>query len=276
MNRRLRLLLVLGLLVLLAVSLAGCNRERPPTTNDKGTPAPGRGTVAAPVGSATLPPTETGARAPQPTPAAPSSEPEQSSPAPAPTTSAPASGEDFNYTVVAGDNLAAIAARFGTTVNAIARLNSLANPNSLTLGQVLKIPGSDSQATGSTTSPSAPGTGSDTYTVQAGDTLGRIAQRFGTTADALASANGITNPDSIKVGQVLKLPGASSAAPETSDEPASGEETETADGNSHVVAQGETLSTIAKRYGVTVQQILTANNITNPDRIYVGQKLIIP
>jgi LysM repeat protein len=273
MNKRLRLFLVLGLLVLLALALAGCNRERPAVTNDKGTPVPGRGTVAAPAGSVTAVPTDGDTRGVQSvTPAAPTVQVQQPTPAAPQSNAAGASGTGFNYTVVAGDNLAAIAARFGTTVDAIARLNSIADPNALTLGQVLKIPGTPpaggAASTAAAPAGAAPAGGETTYTVQPGDTLGRIAQRFNTTAAELTRLNGLANPDAIKVGQKLRVPGTGGAG-------TSAGQTSTG-GRTHIVAQGETLGTIAKRYGVTIGQIQSANNVTNPDRIYVGQKLVIP
>jgi LysM repeat protein len=282
MNQRLRLLVVLGLLVLLTLTLAGCNRERPAVTNDKGTPAPGRATIAAPAGAGTAAPT--GVRGTQlETPTAPS--PQAASQGAAPTTSAPQGGTsgETTYTVVAGDNLAAIAAKFGVTVDAIARLNGLGDPDALTLGQVLRIPaaGAAGATAGSAAAGAAPtaqppaaapagqGAAAGLYTVQSGDTLGRIAQRFNTTVAELVRLNNITNPDALKVGQQLKVPGAGGAAP-AAQPAASGQ------GRTHTVQSGETLSRIAKQYGVTVNQILTANKIDNPDRIFVGQKLIIP
>lgn len=274
MNQRLRSFLVLGLVILLALTLAGCNRERPAVTNDKGTPAPGRGTVAAPEGS---PSGAASATTLATTPTAPS--PQVQSTAAGPQAGGGATAvQTTDYTVKAGDNLAAIAARFGTTVDAIARLNGISDPNALSLGQVLKIPGTGAVSGASAPVPTAAGAPAasaapGSYTVQAGDTLGKIAQRFGTTSAELARLNNLTNPDQIKVGQKLQVPGAGGAGAGTT---TSAPTTTTGQGRTHTVARGETLGTIAKRYGVTVKQIQAANNISNPDRIYVGQKLLIP
>jgi LysM repeat protein len=130
-------------------------------------------------------------------------------------TSAPGSG---TYTVQRGDNLFRIALRFGTTVAAIQQANGLTG-STIFVGQVLKIPGAGGTAPTATkpaatqapaaTATTAPSTGG-TYTVRAGDTLFRIALRFGTTVAALKSANGLTS-DIIFVGQVLRLPGAGGA-----------------------------------------------------------------
>ena len=97
------------------------------------------------------------------------------------------------YTVQSGDTLSGIAQRFGTTVNAIASLNGISDPDLIYAGQILQIPGSAS---------SSP----QTYTVQYGDTLSGIAQRFGTTVSAIASLNGISDPDLIYAGQTLQIP----------------------------------------------------------------------
>lgn len=99
------------------------------------------------------------------------------------------------------------------------------------------------------------------YTVQPGDTLTRIAARFGTTVGAIVEANGLTNPNLIYVGQVLVIPaGVSASSPE----------------RVHVVQPGETLYRIALRYGITVERLMALNGLNNPNRIFVGQVLRIP
>ena len=103
--------------------------------------------------------------------------------------STPPSGTT-TYTVQRNDTLSEIAARFGTTVNALALANGIADPDLIYPGQVLVIP------TGGCV---------DNYIVQRGDTLSGIAQRFGTTVARLASLNNIRNTDRIYVGQVLSL-----------------------------------------------------------------------
>ncbi|MHB1536452.1 MAG: LysM peptidoglycan-binding domain-containing protein, partial [Acidimicrobiales bacterium] len=87
-----------------------------------------------------------------------------------------------SYTVVAGDTLSSIAARHGTTVEALASQNDISDPNFIMAGQVLTIDGS------APTTSAAPASGGS-YTVRAGDTLGAIASRYGTTAANLAALN---------------------------------------------------------------------------------------
>lgn len=267
MSKRVRFLLILGTLVLLSLSLVACNRERPAPAGT----APARGTVAAPTAGPAVTqiaaPTAIGGAVA--TPVAPSPQQVVASPA---ATSATTSGGATTYTVVAGDTLNSIAARFGTTPEAIAQLNSLADPNALTLGQTLRIPGGSAASggtteTGSTTASTSEGAG--TYTVQQGDTLSQIAQRFDTTVQELVRLNNLANPDSISVGQELVVPsgGGSTGAAEA---PAGGQD------KSYVIQRGDTLMSIARRFGLTVKQLQDANNITNPDRIYPGQTLVIP
>jgi LysM repeat protein len=129
-----------------------------------------------------------------------------------------------------------------------------------------------SQPAASSSSSGAAGT----YTVQRGDSLGTIAEKFGVTTKAILAVNPtITNPDVLTVGQDIKLPaGPSVSAPAASGETASGSSSSA--GQTYVVQRGDILSAIAKRYGVTLAALQKANNITNPDKIVVGQKLVIP
>lgn len=108
--------------------------------------------------------------------------------------------------------------------------------------------------------------GGTVHIVQPGENLFRIALRYGTTVQALAAANGIVNVNRVYVGQRLVIPGASSSSPVPSGP----------SGSVHVVQRGETLLRIALRYGTTVQALASANGIANPNRIYVGQRLMIP
>lgn len=101
-----------------------------------------------------------------------------------------------------------------------------------------------------------------TYRVRHGDTLSTIARRFGTSVGAIQRANGLNSPHRIHQGQRLLIPPAGS-----------GPGTATV---IHVVRRGETLSKIARRYGVAVNTIMAANNLRSPDRIYIGQRLRVP
>lgn len=110
--------------------------------------------------------------------------------------------------------------------------------------------------------PPPPAQPSDTYTVKAGDTLSAIAAMWGVTVSAVAVANGIANPNLIYPGQVLHKPSGDPAPA-----PAAG---------TYTIVAGDTVSGLAQRWGTTVAAIVAANHLADPNRIYVGQTLIIP
>jgi putative chitinase len=97
--------------------------------------------------------------------------------------------------------LSGIARAYGTTVWAISAANGIRNPNCIYAGQRLVIPGG-----GGGGYPPPPPHGGTYYRVQCGDTLYRIACRYGTSVWAIANANGLSNPNVIYVGQVLRIP----------------------------------------------------------------------
>jgi len=187
---------------------AGGEQASPPETPDVEATAIANATEAAqttaaqtpqaeePTETPTEPPTEAAATAtPLPTATA-TTEPATAVPTVAPTaTTAPAG--PTTYIVQPGDNLFRIALRHGTTVEAIAAANGIANPQLIYVGQELVIP---SGSTG------VPSTGATTYIVQPGDNLFRIALRYNMSYRLLAEYNGISNPSSIYVGQVLQIP----------------------------------------------------------------------
>lgn len=141
-----------------------------------------------------------------------------------------------SYTVQPGDTLAAIAARTGSTVGALVQANGLANANHINVGQVLLIPGGSSVPQGITNpggapvpAPAAPAPPARTfppppswmqqpaptassapagtsYVVRPGDSLLGIASRHGRSVDQIARANGISNPNHIRIGQRLTIP----------------------------------------------------------------------
>jgi formylglycine-generating enzyme required for sulfatase activity len=109
------------------------------------------------------------------------------------------------------------------------------------------------------------------YVVQAGDTLSEIAKEYGVSVDALQEANDISDPTSLQIDQELVIPQAEAAATVTSTiaSPTGAPEV-------HVVQEGETLSEIAKQYGVTVEALQEVNDISDPTRLQIDQELIIP
>lgn len=134
--------------------------------------------------------------------------------------------------------------------------------------------------------PTAIGDSSDgcSYTVQPGDTFYRIAVGNNLTLEELTAANPqISNPDILSPGDIVLLPGCGQGAsaetqPDPAQQPTSGDTGIVgASGQQvHTVQRGETLFSIAQSYGVTVQQIVDANNLQNPNVLSPGQQLIIP
>jgi LysM repeat protein/uncharacterized protein YvpB len=109
-----------------------------------------------------------------------------------------------------------------------------------------------------------------THVVQPGENLFRVALRYGVTVDAIMAANSLTNRNLVYAGQVLIIPLRSEG---TAAGPSAPAPMGTA---SHAVARGETLFSLARRYGVSVSAIMQANGVSDPNRIYVGQVLTIP
>jgi LysM repeat protein len=137
---------------------------------------------------------------------------------PAPAPAAPAA--PATHEVAYGETLTGIAARYSTTIAAIAAANDIANPSRIRAGQVLTIPSAGSQpapaAPSASKPPAASAPASVSHQVAAGETLSGIAARYGTTVAAIAAANGISNPSFIRAGQVLAVPGAAANADDTS------------------------------------------------------------
>jgi cell wall-associated NlpC family hydrolase len=103
------------------------------------------------------------------------------------------------------------------------------------------------------------------YVVQPGDTLYSIARRHGTAVDVLAQLNGLEDPHRLQVGQRLRLPDASGEGGQASDRE-----------RTHVVEKGDTLWSLARRYGTTPAAIARANGMSEEDTLRLGQVLRVP
>lgn len=163
-------------------------------------------------------------------------------------------GGYFIYIVARGDTLKGLATRFSTTMDALLKSNpEITNPNLIYEGQWIKVYAAPTTPPPATPPPATPPADStQTYYVKKGDTLRKIAEKFGVTVDALLKLNpGITNPNLIYVGQALKVPAAAT---------------------SYIVQKGDTLRIIAAKFGTTVDALIKLNpDIKNPNLIYVGQ-----
>ena len=172
------------------------------------------------------------------------------------------------YTVKSGDTLSGIANNYQTTVNTLARLNNLANPNLIYVGQRLLVQQAATPSQPQTTTPSTSTTTVATYTVKAGDTLGQIAANHQTSVNQLVQLNKLANPNLIYVGQVLTIKQATSASQSTTATPA-----KPASSATYTVKAGDTLSQIAASHGTSYQNLASLNHLSNPNEIYVGQTL---
>ena len=190
-----------------------------------------------------------------------------SAPAPA---AAPARAA--THTVVSGDTVGRIAAKHGTTVAAVVAANGLDARAFIRVGQTLTVPGAAGAAPAA--APAAASGGGAAYTVTAGDTVGRIAAKHGTTVAAIVAANGLDARALIRIGQALTIPGAAGAAPAASTPvPAS---TAAAPTGAYTVVSGDTVSRIAAKHGTTVAAIVAANGLDSRAFVRVGQTLKVP
>lgn len=168
------------------------------------------------------------------------------------------------HDVQPGETLGGIAERYATTVEALAELNGLDDPNHIVAGMTLTIAPDADPAT-----PVQPV--GQAYEVKPGDTVGEIASNFGVTVEAIVQANDIADPDLIEVGQALVIPAPAPAATRPAVAPATAGSVPL-----HLVMPGESLSLLAERYGVTVGALVSANAIADPNVIEAGSLLRIP
>lgn len=205
----------------------------------------------------------------------------------------PVAAQENVHTVLPGENLFRISQDYGVPVDDIARANNIAQTWLIYPGQQLVIPDpyavqpttntSDTLTTDTTLDASATAipymepteAPVEYYTVVYGQSLAQIAQAHGMTLSQLAKLNNITNPDLIFAGQKLIVSGLppADAVPTpfpTSDVPGATNMV------THIVQPGETLASIADRYGLSWLQIAQTNNIYDADQIRIGQEISIP
>jgi LysM repeat protein len=130
-----------------------------------------------------------------------------------------------------------------------------------------------------------PSQGGRTYTIQAGDSPASIAEQFGVSVEALMEANDIVDPTALQVGQVLTIPGDVPIGPfptpvsgQPTPSPSTGRATPAGGESSYAVQSGDNASDIADRFGITIEELAAANNVTVAElrELEVGQVLIIP
>lgn len=189
---------------------------------------------------------------------------------PGPESAAPAPAKEETpaktYTVAGGDSLWTIAKKNDISVSDLSRANNMASNAVIRPGQKLVIPSKNAPATSASAGANASG---PTYRVKANETLAGIAKRAGVPAATLRELNALKT-DALRVGQDLKLPAGVTVGPEAPVQKPSDNAV------THVVQPGETLETIAKKYGLKTGELGAANNISNPALIRAGATLVIP
>lgn len=162
------------------------------------------------------------------------------------------------YLVEEGDTLSGVAARFGVTARSLAEANGITDPNRILAGQLLVVPSDGRSAT--------------EYLVRHGDNLWTISDKVGVPVGDLARANGLDDPDWVPAGRLLSIPALSSVSSGGSVTVGQAR----AGSSRYTVKAGDDLSTIALRLGVSVDELATANDITDPNFISVGQVIVVP
>lgn len=161
-------------------------------------------------------------------------------------------GGAATHVVSRGETLGEIAQDYGVSVRELVDANDIADPDLILIGQVLQIPGSDDTVT-------LPAESDLTHTVVSGEVLSRIAVEHGVSVKDLVAANSLSNPDLIRPGQRLVIPRAGAAV---GDAPLY-----------HVVQRGDTLATIAARYGIATEDLALANGMTVRTVLTIGSGL---
>jgi LysM repeat protein len=177
--------------------------------------------------------------------------------------------QEGTHVVRPGETLFSIAQQYSVTVDDLVQANHLTSADLIVVGQKLRIPGR------SETSQEAPSDPAPAiHIVQAGETLSSIAAQYGVTIEEIARASGISVSDLLRVGQKLTIPKSapslevvSAPAPEPAPELIP---------EVYVVQPGDTLESIAQRFGTSVASLARANQMSSPSLVFVGRRLIIP
>lgn len=181
-----------------------------------------------------------------------------------------------SYTVKGGDNLSAIANKYGTTVSNIKQINNLKS-DMIYVGQTLKLSGKKITTSSSSSKPSKPSNNSNatnSYTVKNGDYLYTIATKFDLTVSQIREINNLKT-NVLYVGQKLKVSGKASVSkpkPKPNQSTGGSSTTTNNSASTYTVKSGDYLSKIGAKFNISVAQIKDLNNLSS-DMIHVGQVL---
>ncbi|MDF2560234.1 MAG: peptidoglycan-binding protein LysM [Microbacterium sp.] len=186
----------------------------------------------------------------------------------------PAQAAPASYVVRPGDTVSSIAAQFGLrTVDVLTR-NGLSWRSVIYPGQTLTLRAA-ATAPAAAPAPAAAAPASVSHEVVAGDTVYGIAQKHGTTVDAVLAANGLTRGSVIYPGQRLTVTGSAAPVAAPAAAPAPAPAPAPAAAAAHTVVAGDTVFGIAQKYGTTTQAVFALNGLGPSSIIYPGQKLTV-
>ncbi len=151
------------------------------------------------------------------------------------------------HVIKSGDTPALLAKKYKVSYEEIARFNNMSTNDVLKVGKKLEIPFHGE----------AP---KNEYKVKNGDSVARIADFHGVSQDDLRAANGLKKNDHVKPGQILKIP----------------ESLRSGASKGHIVRKGDTVSSVAKQYGIKISDLTTANKLEKNSPLSLGKTLIIP
>jgi membrane-bound lytic murein transglycosylase D len=179
------------------------------------------------------------------------------------------------HEVKSGETLSTVARKYGVTASVLKQLNALSSTH-LRAGQELLIPSNGGDlhpkvllAAARVDGRSTASRNSKFHVVRRGESLWTIARATGMSVDRLASINGMEPGDTLKAGRKLKLRGGSSGGAAAAPVAGTGEQV------TYTVRRGDTLSHIARRFSVTVTQLLSWNGLSKSDQLMPGQRLVM-
>lgn len=189
------------------------------------------------------------------------------------TPSKPNQNQPVKYTIQSGDSLTSVANKYGISIDELAAANNLSTDAGLIRGKTLTIPEAGStkakavqptanKAAKPTQHPNSQATtqtkkfkATENYTVQAGDSLHGLANKYGVSVSDLAAANGLSSNTQLKRGQTIKVPKLT---------------------DSYTVKSGDSLNSLAKKYGISVAELAKMNGLDSQAQLKKGQKLTVP
>ncbi|MEA2087223.1 MAG: LysM peptidoglycan-binding domain-containing protein [Candidatus Caldatribacteriota bacterium] len=185
--------------------------------------------------------------------------------------------EFITHKVTKGDTLWGITKQYNISLESILAFNNIKNKDSLSIGQIIKIPQENLPATDYTM-----------HIVKKGETLWSIAQRYNLTVNSILANNNISNSELISIGQEMKIPSPKNAVAETNivnqaviDKKSNNinnniSQPKNAEPIVYTVKAGDNLWNISRKYGVSVDVIISVNNLKEKDLLSLGQKIEIP